>query len=566
MLTGEPEHNRTFSFEISEIFVWLPYLIFPTAILFVSFWYLWPQPVEFPMDDTYIHFVYARNLVENGKLMFNSPDEQGVGSSSLLWLGLLSGGYALGIPLHLMAKILGILGLVAVCVVIYELLSPILGMTYAVIGAMLIGLSGHLLWFSLSGMETTLFLVLGLSALLSYRQEKWVWLGLFSGLLILARPEGVLLAPALALVDLLVHRRIRRPLIIAGLITVLLSAPWFIYLWLRTGYALPTSAIGRHVSSSIALEVILQRNGILAHLVRFPMIVYLGLWGIYVIEFVLGGMALPAPRIAIGTVIGNPHYSISVWAILGLILIIFPVLWKVAGRALNWEQLKRWSLDRNRRPLLIFLVWTLFHNLAYMAFLPIPGTASRYGVVNHVLVWLTLTLGLTAFEDRTRRRQLLTAGLLALAVFNTLYWNDVYDANLEHMNRVRIAAAGYLQQRVPMEERCAAYDIGALRFYSDRPVTDLGGLIDPDLRTWYEANDLDRYLLQQGVTCLVIPGDHGSTDDGWFDFAELIGIPRSAYFEMQQLTVFRIDRERWLEGYLPTNNYQASVTIYDLTP
>ena len=35
-------------------------------------------------------------------------------------------------------------------------------------------------------------------------------------------------------------------------------------------------------------------------------------------------------------------------------------------------------------------------------------------------------------------------------------------------------------------------------------------------------------------------------------------------FTIQQDRVFQIDRERWLVGYLPVNNYQSTVTVYQL--
>jgi hypothetical protein len=63
-----------------------------TAVVITSLLFLWPAPFEFPMDDTYIHFVYAQNLVEQGRLMFSFPSEKGVGSTSLLWVLLLAGG------------------------------------------------------------------------------------------------------------------------------------------------------------------------------------------------------------------------------------------------------------------------------------------------------------------------------------------------------------------------------------------------------------------------------------------------------------------------------------------
>ena len=41
------------------------------AVLAAAGAYLWPSPLEFPMDDSYIHFVYAQNLSEHGGLFFN---------------------------------------------------------------------------------------------------------------------------------------------------------------------------------------------------------------------------------------------------------------------------------------------------------------------------------------------------------------------------------------------------------------------------------------------------------------------------------------------------------------
>jgi hypothetical protein len=41
---------------------WLPFAMIVAAVLAASLMFLWPAPLEFPMDDTYIHFVCAQNL------------------------------------------------------------------------------------------------------------------------------------------------------------------------------------------------------------------------------------------------------------------------------------------------------------------------------------------------------------------------------------------------------------------------------------------------------------------------------------------------------------------------
>jgi hypothetical protein len=203
-----------------------------------------------------------------------------------------------------------------------------------------------------------------------------------------------------------------------------------------------------------------------------------------------------------------------------------------------------------------------------MAFLPAPGTASRYGALNHIVLWLALAVGLESSIRRHRLWPWLAIGLGIIAVANTVYWNGVYDANLDHMQNARIAAAHFLRQELAPDSLCAAYDVGAIRYHSQRPIVDLGGLLEPDASRYFLENRVDQYLVERGVTCVVLPSRAGATDEGWFDLAEILGLSNSSLIEMHQVAVFEIDRARWLQGYLPTANYQAAVTIYrlDLPP
>ena len=94
----------------------------PLCIILVALIFLRPYPAEFPMDDTYIHFVYAENLVDEGELFFNTPSEIGVGTSSILWVLLLSIAYKIGIPVYITAKAMGIISLVLLGIALYFLL------------------------------------------------------------------------------------------------------------------------------------------------------------------------------------------------------------------------------------------------------------------------------------------------------------------------------------------------------------------------------------------------------------------------------------------------------------
>jgi hypothetical protein len=268
----------------------------------------------------------------------------------------------------------------------------------------------------------------------------------------------------------------------------------------------------------------------------------------------------------VGASVGNPGYSIAyvgilAWVIVVAPLLVFFVLW------LREFFHKQKFLTDFYRPFLAFSAWIVLHNLAYAFFLPIPGTASRYGTINHLALWLALFIGLLRFASRPGWFKGLATALLLIACANTFYWNRVYDANLDHMQNVRIAASQYVIKNIPPASRCAAFDVGVMRFYTHRPIVDLGGLIDPKLGEVYRTDGhIDRYLAERQVTCVILPGQTGTTTQGWFDFAREMGLTASPFFILREEDVFAIDHSRWLLGYLPTNNYQATVTIYRLLP
>jgi hypothetical protein len=544
---------------------WAIPLLIGAAALLAALIYLWPSYVEFPMDDSYIHMVYARNLAEQGRLIFSFADEQGVGVTSILWVLLLAGGHAVGLPMTLVAKLLGVASLAFVGVSLYRLLRPTWHPLPASAVALLVVLSGNMLWFALSGMETTLFLALGLLALRLYRAERWAWLGIALGLLALTRPEGLLLTGVIGCVDVFRRRRLGRGIVVSVLICLVLCLPWYSYLLWRTGHVLPTSAVGKQMTFSIATRYVLEHSSIPALLARLPWLIYIAAWLAYLLEFALGGNALPPPTLTVGVAAGSPGYIVSVWAFAGWALAAW-LCFSALKRLLVGRRWLYWLREHERSPLMLLLLWAVLHNLSYMVFMPVPGTASRYGALNYLVLWIALVAGLLNFTKRPRLLLGLAGGLVIIAAANGLYWNRVYDANLEHMLNVRIAAANFVRDAFPAEELCAASDVGAVRYFSDRPILDLGALVDPNAGTWFQQGAVDRYLLKYHVTCLVLPGRTGSRSEGLFDIAEIMGLTTSPLFKMELIGVFEIDYQRWLLGYRPTTNYQASVTVYRLVP
>jgi len=145
-----------------------------------------------------------------------------------------------------------------------------------------------------------------------------------------------------------------------------------------------------------------------------------------------------------------------------------------------------------------------------------------------------------------------------------MYWNRVYDANLEHMRDVRIATAHFVHDSLSATEHCAAFDIGALRYFSQRPIVDIGGLTDPDEHKWFSENKIDLYLMEHKATCLILPGQTNIDGEGWLNFIEISRLDSTPHFRLHQIASFEMDAKRWLLGYLPTSNQQKSVVVYKL--
>lgn len=151
-----------------------------------------------PIDDAYITFRYARNLVEGHGLVFN-PGERVLGTTAPLWALLLAAGHlltTLSIPTvaALLAAAAGVGSVLLVATLVREATgSPV----WSLAAACALALSPFEATFSASGMETSFFTFL-LLATYRLRERAMLW-PLVAAAATLTRPEGSLLAAVLLL-------------------------------------------------------------------------------------------------------------------------------------------------------------------------------------------------------------------------------------------------------------------------------------------------------------------------------------------------------------------------------
>jgi hypothetical protein len=173
-----------------------------------------------PLDDSFIHFQYARSFFEGRFLSYTEGAPPAAGATSLLWPALLALPYALGLRAELLIWAAWLFGFVALGMLGYETRRAserLLSRDGALAAELLVLTFGGHLWFAASGMEVVPLAWLSMRA--ARRSAEWAeasesgprlrelvalaWLGP------LLRPEGTLATLAVG-VTLLAFPRGRR--------------------------------------------------------------------------------------------------------------------------------------------------------------------------------------------------------------------------------------------------------------------------------------------------------------------------------------------------------------------
>ena len=203
------------------------------------------------VDDAYIALRFAHNAASGLGFVWNAGGPRVNGFTSLLYTFILvvverAGGSSLAA-----APLIGVFGAVISIGLAFLLLRHLNpdGAVENLTGAVLVGLSPHLWYWSKAGLETTFFAALLMASALAYIRQ---WLGdvppwgagLLFALCAVTRPEGVLLFAATLVFDVVVRRRDGRTLLgslqlLAGFSAVFI--PIFIWAWSYFGEPLPNT-------------------------------------------------------------------------------------------------------------------------------------------------------------------------------------------------------------------------------------------------------------------------------------------------------------------------------------
>ena len=510
-----------------------------------------PASAGLPLDDGWIHATYARNLARHGQLCLN-PGEPTTGTTSFLWTALLAAARLAGlgpvaaplawsIPLHAW--------LVVLCLLLLR--GAGLGDWWAAAGAASCALLGSLVWISLSGMESTLFLALGLSAVWCRSRGRLVAAGLLAGLLVLTRPEGMALPLAMGLAELprlwrrdwsrwRVWLRLFAPAAVAAVVYLAINLA-------VAGQPLTATFAGRRWLAGQPAEVSLSPIAVAARAWALARA-----WIVYLHRWVFGSVAMEWLRL--------PHARLA-----GAASSIVALLVAFGGMGAGLADARRKGHERSPIPLL--LRWALVHNAAYAVLLPVHGHAGRYQAVNFVVLALCAVLGaVRLLRERFGARRFgpaLLAAWLVLCGASAALWRTIYRDSVDHIATTHIACGRWIADHLPPDAVVATYDLGAVAYFAERRIVDLGGLVDPEMARHLFAGDAAPYMRRQGTTHLAMVGHFVKGRSSLF---ERLGIskPGPDRPRTRLLKPWSVPYDRYPLHHAATSNAMPRMSLYDL--
>jgi arabinofuranosyltransferase len=209
------------------------------------------------IDDAYITFRYARNLLEGNGPVFN-PGQPVLGTTTPLYMGILAavslplgGGAA---PFPEIALLINALADALTCLLLIRIGSTLRSPAAGWASALLWAVSPMSVTFAVGGLETSVYILLLISVLYFRLQEKLNAMSVLAGLAFLTRPDALILV-VLVWAEL-AFSFLRRNGFRAGLWKILrVSLPflliligWSAFAFLYYGTLLPHSLLAKSVA------------------------------------------------------------------------------------------------------------------------------------------------------------------------------------------------------------------------------------------------------------------------------------------------------------------------------
>jgi hypothetical protein len=487
--------------------------------------------VGFPLDDSWIHQVIARNLVQSHTWGF-TPGVMSSGSSSTLWTLILAVNYWLVprlSPVFFALAVNGILFLGSNLLLWHMALKDKLPSAEALALAILPGLSANWVWLAFTGMEHVLFVALSLLAIVLWfgprnSTKNAVLAGVTLGALGLTRPEGLVLG----LILFALYRRCGRSgrdVLLAAIALAVLLIPSVVLNLKTSGSLLPATSKGRRFLYTGSPDLHIGRSSVLSLLSE-------------TYHRILGHHFFGSERWWIAPLVGVACYGMLV------LLRRFP----------------------NRTSVLC--LWAMAQYACYCIVLPAAGHGGRYQPFVLVLFAPFMAIGLLDLlrhamprrESATLRHAFTSVALLLIVLLTVRTlprWQKATHDSIYDINHCHRQLAYWMNAHLPAGTTVAVSDIGAIGYFAHIHLIDLGGLVDEHFLDYQLSGRIPEYLATRGAHYVVL--SHNGTDTHVGDMFRLLHNPA---LRLVPLHTDGIDEATWANGNAYTQHGYRFQTLY----
>ncbi len=405
-------------------------ILLPIALFLVMLFLFRP----FVIDDTYITFRYAQNLVDGGTISYNMEDKQPVeGYTSFLWMLISAGAIAISADPLVVVRLFSIAAGVGALLILRLLAFRMTGnYLLSFLPPLLLAVSAEFSMWTIAGLETTFFLFLLLLSLYLLAREiesgGGPWWGVSFALLALTRPEGIAFFAVAFVCRAGVHFMTTKTsgsrlqtIVLAAVYFLGIFAPYWIWKFNYYGLPLPNSYYAKHGANEGAG---------------------------YIKDFLI--YLAPVTLLALGSLLIRikkaKGLSPKIWAALiwGIILVNFAGVWNVKP-AMAWD----WRLFVHLLPLF------------YLASLPLLERLISGAVSGGRQIAACLAILLTTWIAHPELFQARVAECRATG---------------DGLREAHIEIGRLLKDKLDPGTLVVVVDTGAIAWYSGLPCLDMAGI------------------------------------------------------------------------------------------
>ena len=418
------------------------------------------------IDDAFITFRYARNVLSGNGLVYN-PGEPVFGITTPLFvavivlLAITTGGAQA--PFPWLALGVSATADAATCWLLIQIGEQLGHRRAGLLAALLWALSPMSVTFAIGGMETSLFILLLAATLYFHLNRQPTRAAGAASLAILARPDGALMALLLGAERL--RSWLRKspsspsPSLREGAAFVVPLALWSVFAWAAYGSPIPHSILAKATAYHLPSEAALVR--LLQHF---------------------------------STPFMEQELVGTLW--IGIGLVLYPALFVLGVRTALRNRPEVWPMAAY--PWLYFAAFAIANPLIFRWYLAPPVPFYMLGIF----------LGVDRLALDLRRPTLAYAAAAFALVFTLGAWTPRADHGpprpAPRMAFIRLEllydqVGRWLEPRLEPHDVVAAGDIGVLGFTTDAPILDLVGLVSPASSAYYPLPDSD-YIINFAIS------------------------------------------------------------------